>query len=118
MPSTLAPYVSQQPVDDFGLGFTNLLYSAALATGVDTSLTIPGMSHHYKVLIKVGDPAVVWVSLNQTAAIPVGTTFASSSSELVPSQGLCREVNSGDVLHFITQSGSANVSIALYSVSF
>ena len=38
----ITPYTSQQPVDDFGLRFANLLYNVSLAATTDTTLTIPG----------------------------------------------------------------------------
>ena len=56
----------------------------------------------------------VWVADNATAAIPVGASFASTTSELNPS---ARVVNAGDVVHFFTpDSGGANVSVILYAL--
>lgn len=111
------PYTSQQPVDDFGLRFSNLKYSASLAATTDTTLTIPGNAPRYKAVIKVENNGLVWVALNATAAIPVGGTFAATTSELITdAKSLCREVTSGDVLHFYTSTAGTDVSVVLYAV--
>ena len=111
------PYTSQQPVDDFGLQFTDLKYNASLAITTDTTLTIPGKAPRYKAVIKVENNGLVWVALNATAAVPVGTTFAATSSELInDAKSLCREVKAGDVLHFITTTAGTDVSVVLYAV--
>jgi hypothetical protein len=113
----IPPYTSQQPVDDFGLQFTALKYSASLAATTDTSLTIPGKAPRYKAVIKVENNGLVWVALNTTAAVPAGSTFAATTSELInDAKSLCREVKSGDVLHFITATAGTDVSVVLYAV--
>jgi hypothetical protein len=110
----ITPYTSQQPVDDFGLRFSDLSFSASLAATTDTTLTIPGSAPRFKALIKVDGE--VWVAVNQTAAVPAGATFASTTSELVNAYyHLCRDVKQGDVLHFYTATASTNVSVVLYS---
>lgn len=112
----IKPYTSQQPVDDFGLLFPDLKYSAALAATTDTTLTIPGNAPRYKAIIKV-DSNLVWVALNATAAVPAGMSFAATTSELVSdNKTLCREVRSGDVLHFYTATATTNVSVVLYAI--
>lgn len=113
----LTPYLSQQPVDDFSLGFATIKYSVALAGSSDTTLTIPGSAPRYKALIKVGGAGIVWASLNATAAVPAGTTIAAVSSEIVTAEvPICREVRAGDVLHLITATATTNVSIVLYAL--
>lgn len=112
----LTPYISQQSVNDFSLGFASLKYSAALAATTDTTLTIPGNASRYKAVIKV-DANLVWVALNATAAVPAGTSFAATTSELISdNNALCREVKAGDVLHFYTATATTNVSVVLYAV--
>lgn len=113
----VTPYLSQQPVDDFSLRFSNLLYSASLAASTDTSLTIPGDAPSYKAVIKVGTNGIVWVAINGVAAVPAGASFGASKSELITdAKSICREVKGGDVLHFITTVASTPVSVALYSL--
>lgn len=108
------PYVAQQTVDDYGQPFSTLMYSATLASNVDTTLTIPGNSPRYKALIKANTP--VWVALNDVADNPIGATFLPTTSEItLLNRGVCREVKSGDVLHFLSTS-PASVSVVLYSM--
>ncbi len=122
----ITPYVSQQPVDDFGIRFADLLYSADLDAATDTALTIPGNAPKYKALIKAGlatdgesgalIPSEVWVAQNATAAVPAGASFAVTTSELITlNYYICREVRAGDVLHFYATSGGT-VSVVLYAV--
>jgi len=113
----VAPYLSQQPVDDFGLRFSELKYSASLAATTDTSLTIPGNAGRYKAVIKVENNGLVWAALNATAAVPAGAGFAATTSELInDAKSLCREVKSGDILHFITATAGTDVSVVLYAL--
>lgn len=110
-------YTSQQPVDDFGLLFASLKYSASLAATTDTTLTIPSKSQRYKAVIKVENNGLVWVSSNATAEVPAGSTFAVTNSELInDAKSLCREVKAGDVLHFYTATAGTDVSVVLYAV--
>jgi hypothetical protein len=114
----LTPYTSQQPVDDFGLRFSNLQVSASLAATTDTAWTIPNAAPRYKAIIN--SSGAVWVALQPkgtpsiVAAVPVGASFATTTSELVSGK-LCRDVRAGDTLHFFTSTASTNVSIVLYS---
>jgi hypothetical protein len=110
-------YVSQQPVDDFGLYFSNLKYSASLAATTDTTLAVPDKAQRYKAVIKVENNGLVWVAVNATAAVPAGSTFAATTSELVTdAKSLCREVRSTDVLHFYTATAGTDVSVVFYAV--
>lgn len=109
------PYLSQQPVDDFSLRFSNLLYSATLNASTDTTLTVPSVASNFKALIKVKNGADVWVALNNTATVPVGNTFVATGSELINGT-LCREVKAGDVLHFITATATTDVGVTFYAI--
>lgn len=113
------PYLSQQPVDDFGLPLSDIRYSATLASATDTTLTVPGKAPRYKVVIKVEPDAVVWFAIGATAAVPAGASFATVSSEMISGDTpLCREVKAGDVLHFISASSNRDVSVVFYAVGF
>ena len=113
--TTPTPYLSQQPIDDFSLRFSNVLYSATLSASTDTTLTVPSVAPRFKALIKVKQAVDVWVALNNTAAVPAGSTFVSTHSELITDM-LCREVKAGDVLHFITATATTDVSVAFYAL--
>jgi hypothetical protein len=112
----ITPYLSQQPIDDFGLRFSDLLYSVSLDATTDTTLIVPGNAPRYKAVLKISYNGVVWVAVNATAAVPAGSTFASTTSELINGQHLCREVKNGDVLHFYTPNADTVVSVAFYSM--
>lgn len=107
-------YVAQQTVTDYGLPFSKLKFSATLTASTDTTLTIPDVSGNYKAVIRASTP--VWVALNAPAHIPSGATFVQTESELTLLYiTLCRQVKSGDVLHFFSSS-PASVSVVLYSI--
>lgn len=107
----------------FGIQFSDTNYSATLATGTDTTLTVPSLSppggtsyaaNANPVLIALFEydsGTSVWVSLNAAASTPVGSSFAATSSQLNPS---ARQVKGGDVLHFKTAGTGVNVSVAFY----
>ncbi len=109
------PYISQQPVDDFSLRFSGLKYSVTLGAASDTTLTVPSTAARFKAVMKVKVGAEAWVAVNGTAAVPAGASFAATTSEMINST-LCREVNSGDVLHFITATASTDVSVVFYAL--
>lgn len=109
----------------FGLQFADNKYNATIAQSTDTTLTIPGDApmgavnnvtiNKYIAIFSYEPGAQVWVANNATAAVPVGATFATTTSEQNPS---ARVVDAGDVLHFITpDSGGANISVILYALS-
>lgn len=105
----------------FGLQFSLDKYSATLATGVDTTLTVPAggplgsgtnfTTNRYIAIFSYEPGSTVWVALNGTAAVPAGGTFASTTSELLPT---ARFVKSGDILHFKTADASAVVGVTFY----
>lgn len=114
----ITPYLSQQPVDDYGLTFSNVKYSATLGASTDTTLTVPGSAPRYKAVMRAETDGVVWVANGATAAVPAGATFAAVSSEMIPVNGtLCREVKAGDVLHFITGTADIDVSVVFYALN-
>lgn len=112
----VTPYISQQPVDDFSLRFSNLKYSASVAATTDTTFVIPGDAPRYKALIRVEPDDVVWIAVGETAAVPAGAAFASTTSEMLTgNERICREVKAGETLHFYSTAG-ANVGISLYAL--
>lgn len=114
----ISPYLGQQPIDDFGLNFPTLKYSAMLAASTDTTLTIPGNAHRYKAVIHtLPGVGLIFMALNQPAEMPAGASILPTTSELVHTIGSCREVKAGDVLHFITPNNGTPLSIVLYGLS-
>src|SRR3990167_2155003 len=107
----------------FGLAFALDKYSADLAQSTDTTLTVPSSGmlgnvannvNKFIAIFSYEPGASIWVSLNETAASPVGATFATVSSELNPA---ARVVNAADVLHFITTDTSAQVGVLFYGLN-
>jgi len=107
----------------FGLSFALDKYSADLAQNTDTTLTVPSSGmignvannvNKYIAIFSYEPGASVWVALNATAAVPVGATFATVSSELNPA---ARMVSAADVLHFITSDTTAQVGVTFYSLN-
>lgn len=110
----LSPYLSQQPIDDFGLGFS-LMFSSIMVASTDSPLTIPGNAPRYKALIK--SSGEVWVSLNAVAQLPIAGPFLQKNSEMVNAgYVVCREIVAGDVIHFIS-SGTPDVNVVLYALN-
>ena len=109
-----------QGLNSYAPSFSTNLYSATIAATTDTTLTVPSNYTNWVAFISVEAGKLVWMALNQAAASPAGATFAASTSELISSNFQyppARHVQAGDVLHFYSQSGTANISVALYALS-
>lgn len=109
----ITPYTSQQPVTEFSLRFSSLVWASGLTANVEEHFTVPGVAPRYKASIVIPAGNAVWVAYNGTATIP-GVGFSQHDAELV-SLSYCREVNAGDTLSFISSSGGV-VSVAFYAV--
>ena len=109
-------------VNGYGLPFSVQVYSASIAATTDTTLAVPltnamGMVNatsatKFIAHFSYAPTAKVWVANNATAAVPAGTTFAASTSELNPP---AKFVKAGDVLHFYSAAIS-DISVAFYVV--
>lgn len=110
----------------FGLQFSDQKYSASLAITTDTTLTVPSSGsmgaplnsvNKFLAVIQVEANASVWCALNATAAVPAGSTFASTTSELIiGGEYYAREVKAADVLHFIAPVAGTDVSVVFYAL--
>jgi hypothetical protein len=113
----------------YGLQFSNTKYSATLAASTDTTLTVPvtgsmgaalNTVNKFLAIISVyntTEEGEVWCANNVTAAVPAGSSFASSNSEMiVQNKDFAREVKAGDVLHFITGQTGTDVSVIFYAL--
>ena len=107
----------------FGLYLSDTSFSATLTASTDTTVTVPATAgvglvlptSKYSMLAVIRTtPADVWVAVNQTAAIPAGGTFASTTSQLLDRDVMGIAVNGNDVLHFITAASDVVVSVAFY----
>lgn len=109
-----------QGLNSYAPSISNTKYTATLAATTDTTLTIPPNVENWVAYFSVEPAKSVWLALNATAASPAGATFAASTSELIPNVSqyqIGRHVTAGDVLHFYSQTGTANISVALYALS-
>jgi hypothetical protein len=125
--------------NDFGLPFSDTIYSVTLTSNTAASITVPGTIgmgmpasvsgtgypgaqnayvkgtnkflavFSYSVGTGVGD---VWVTTTGTAAVPAGASFATTYSELNPK---AKYVKAGDVISVIS-AGTPSVCVAFYSI--
>ncbi len=111
-------------VNGFGLKFCNTVYSATLKASTDTSIAVPSSSgmgaisatnNKFYAIISSTPADDVFVALNATAVVPAGSSFAVASSVLVHGGYAAWEVETGDVLHFISTS-TASITVAFYSI--
>jgi|SRR5882672_3461612 len=111
----ITPYTAQQTINDFGLIFSNLEYSASIAASTDTTFVVPDKAQRYKAVITVKNNT--WIAKNAAAAIPAGATFALTNSKLITAgTTICREVKSGDILHFFSPTAATDIGIELYAM--
>lgn len=110
----------------FGLDFTDSAYSVSLTANADTTLTVPAIDStggaSYSASAKPQLIAVfeytpgteVWIAKNASASIPGGSSFAATSSQMLPA---ARKVQGGDILHFYTSGTGVNVSVSFYWIN-
>lgn len=112
-------YNSQQPINDFGLPFSKIKYSASIPVDVGKTLEIPGKSPRYMAVIRYEQKTglKLYVSLNVEVTIPSDNSFTDTSTEICPK---CRLVKSGDILHFKARDGdieTVDITVVLYSLT-
>jgi len=104
-----------QGYNAYAPAFASDAFSATLDANDAQSFTVPS---NYKVWIAVfgATPgATIWVAVNDTAEVPAGGTFLSTSSTINPG---ARTVHAGDTISVITDtSGGCDVGVALYAVT-
>jgi len=127
--ATSTQYKLQKDVagyNGFGLQVSNQKYSASLAITTDTTLTVPSTGsigapldtvNKFLALIQVEANLSVWMAVNATAAVPAGSTFAATTSELIiGGEYFAREVKAADVLHFIAPVAGTDISVVFYAL--
>lgn len=110
----------------FGLQFSDLKYSASLAITTDTTLTVPlkgsmgaalDTVNKWIAIIKVEANLSVWIALNATAAVPAGSTFALTTSDLIiGGQDYGVECKAGDVMHFLAPVAGTDIVVNFYAL--
>ena len=108
------PFIMNRDINGyngFGLRPSKNIYNATLTSGSVSSFTVPSTYQRWLAVFSVTGGGDVWVAYNNTAAVPVGNTFAVTTSELNPD---ARQVAAGDIISAITADTTANISVALY----
>ncbi len=110
----------------FGLPFCDLIYSASLAASTDTSLTVPSKGamgaplnqiNKWLAIIQVEANLSVWFALNATAAVPAGSTFAQTTSDLIiGTEYYAVEVKAADVMHFFAPTAGTDIMVKFYAL--
>ncbi len=89
-------------------------YSATVTNGAETHITVPSNFPKWIAVFSVQPGGNLWVDLTGgTAAVPVGATLASTTSELNPG---ARMIDAGGKISIITDNASIDVGISLYAV--
>jgi hypothetical protein len=115
-----------QPENSPGLLFCDTKYSVTLGANTATALTVPGSGgiglnasttyNKFVALFRYSQPIStetdVFVSNGGTAAVPAGSSFASTTSDQNPAGYI---VKAGDVLSFITAATGVSVTVCFYS---
>lgn len=110
----------------FGLPFSDLKFSASLAITTDTTLTVPSSGaigaplnsvNKWIAIIQVEANLSVWFALNATAAVPAGSTFAATTSDLIiGGEYYAVEVKAADVMHFIAPTAGTDILVKFYAL--
>lgn len=102
-------YAPQFPTD---------IHTATLAANTAKSITVPSNYPVWIMYVRVQPNGWCWVSRTGTAAVPAGSTFASSASELIAGTiEYKRLVYAADVISFITPNTNCDISVSFYNAS-
>lgn len=101
--NAFAPYLSKN------------MYSATVESATAEGTIVPSSNKKWIAVFSYQVGSDFWVSINNTAAAPVGATFAVTTSFLLPAQ---LQVNAGDTISIYNNTlTNQGVGIALYAVS-
>jgi hypothetical protein len=97
-------------------------YSATLASTGNSTITLPTNANIWIVSFSFEPGSDVWVAYNATASAPVGATFATTTSELLPgSRTLPALQNDGKTATYINiynnSAGNADIGVILYAIA-
>ncbi len=130
--ATIIQYKIQKDVagyNGYGLQFTNVKFSATLSANTSTALTVPLIGslgaaldtvNKFLAIVEIYNATgegEVWCANNATAAVPAGSSFAATNSDLIiQNKDYAREVKAGDVLHFLSPVAATDVSVMFYAL--
>lgn len=99
--------------------FPTDIFTATLAASTAKSITVPSNYPTWIMYVRVQPNGWVWCSKVTTAAVPSGSTFASSSSELIAGTiEFKRKVNAGDTISFITPNTTCDIEVAFFASDY
>ena len=95
-------------------------YSATLASGGNSTITLPATSKNWIVSFSYQPGSNVWVAYNTTASAPAGATFATTSSELLPGSRMLPALQNDGVtattINLLNNgTGTADIGVVLYA---
>ncbi len=94
------------------LPFSDTGAKMQLATAAELTWTVPGTNDkRYRAQFSMTADAQVWVAINKAAVAPLAGTVADTYNEQYRPE--CLYVRGGDVLSFITSSGTPQVGVSL-----
>lgn len=125
MPTKLPLTANYNSLMNSDVTLSDTIYSVSLPITTDTTLVVPTASdlggsntsrnkNYLVARIRHTPGKDIWFANNGTAAVPAGTTFALTTSELLD-ENVCEYlVKSGDTLHFFCAASGAVISVAFY----
>ena len=99
-------------IPSYTLPQSNVIYTALLSANTEQHVTAPIDAPQYVVVIGLSNGSDVMVSVNGTAAIPVGA-FGASTSEVNIAQTY---VKAGGTVSVISPEDDVIISLAFYAV--
>lgn len=103
-----------QGMNAYAPQLADVMFSATIASGAAQGITVPSTSENWIVVFSYQPGSSIWVSVDHTAAAPVGATFAATTSFLLPAQ---LKVKAADTIScFNNNATGQDVGIALYAV--
>ncbi len=104
-----------QGLNAYAPPFSTNIYTATLAAATAKSITVPSNQAIWIMYVRVQPNGWVWCSRTGTAAVPAGSSFAASASELIDGTiEFKRTVYAGDTISFITANTTCDIEVAFY----
>lgn len=105
----LNAYAPQFPTDN---------YTATLAASTARTITVPSKYPVWIMYVRLQPNGWCWVARTTTAAVPGGSSFAASASEIISGAiEYKRLVYAADAISFITPNTTCDISVTFYNVS-
>lgn len=97
-------------------------YSATLAAGGNSTITLPTNANIWIVSFSYQPGSDIWVNYNANAAAPAGASFASTTSELLPGArqlpALKNDGITATTINILNNgAGTADVGVILYAIA-